>query len=48
MKTDNEEITGFVGSYLAKKLLSLGHEAFGVYRRRADGSMLKSLVEMLS
>jgi GDPmannose 4,6-dehydratase len=39
-------ITGFVGSYLARKLLSLGHEVYGLYRRRADGNVPKRLVEM--
>jgi len=38
-------ITGFVGSYLARKLLSLGHEVYGLYRRRADGNVPKRLVE---
>jgi len=38
-------ITGFVGPYLAKKLLSLGHEVYGLYRKRADGNMPKRLVE---
>jgi len=39
-------ITGFVAPYLAKKLLSLGHEVYGLYRRRADGNVPKRLVEM--
>jgi GDPmannose 4,6-dehydratase len=39
-------ITGFVGSYLAKKLLPLGREVYGLYRRRADGNVSKRLVEM--
>jgi GDPmannose 4,6-dehydratase len=46
MKTLITGITGFVGPYLAKKLLSLGHEVYGLYRRRADGNMPKRLVEI--
>jgi GDPmannose 4,6-dehydratase len=46
MKTLITGITGFVGPYLAKKLLSLGHEVYGLYRRRADGNVSKRLVEM--
>jgi len=38
-------VTGFVGSYLAKKLLDLGFEVFGLARRRADGSNPKHLLE---
>lgn len=30
-------ISGFVGPLLAKKLLSLGYEVYGFYKRRADG-----------
>jgi GDPmannose 4,6-dehydratase len=38
-------ITGFVGSYLAKRLLDLGFEVFGLARRRADGNNPKHLLE---
>jgi GDPmannose 4,6-dehydratase len=38
-------ITGFVGPYLARKLLDLGHEVYGLFRRRADGGMPKRLIE---
>jgi len=38
-------ITGFVGSYLAKKLLNLNYEVYGLYRRRADGIAPKRLIE---
>jgi GDPmannose 4,6-dehydratase len=38
-------ITGFVGPYLGKRLLFLGHEVYGLYRRRADGNTPKRLVE---
>jgi GDPmannose 4,6-dehydratase len=38
-------ITGFAGPYLAKKLLDLGHEVYGLFRRRADGNMPKRLIE---
>jgi len=38
-------ITGFVGPYLARKLLDLGHEVYGLFRRRADGNMPKRLIE---
>jgi GDPmannose 4,6-dehydratase len=38
-------ITGFVAPYLARKLLSLGHEIYGLYRKRAN-STPKRLVEM--
>jgi GDPmannose 4,6-dehydratase len=46
MRTLITGITGFVGPYLAKKLLSLGHEVYGLYRRRADSNVPKRLVEM--
>jgi len=46
MRTLITGITGFVGPYLAKKLLSLDHEVYGLYRRRADDNMPKRLVEM--
>ena len=39
-------ITGFVGSYLAKRLLDLGFEVFGLVRRRANGNLPKRLVEI--
>jgi len=39
-------ITGFVGPYLARKLLDLGHEVYGLFRRRADGNMPKRLIEI--
>jgi GDPmannose 4,6-dehydratase len=35
----------FVGPYLAKKLLSLGYEVYGLFRRRADGNTPRRLVE---
>jgi GDPmannose 4,6-dehydratase len=38
-------ITGFVGPYLARKLLDLGYEVYGLFRRRADGNMPKRLIE---
>jgi len=38
-------ITGFVGSYLAKKLLNLNYEVYGLYRRRTDGTAPKRLIE---
>ena len=38
-------ISGFVGSYLAKKLLDLGAEVYGIIRRRADWSNPNNLVE---
>ena len=38
-------ITGFVGPYLARKLLELGCEVYGLFRRRADGNMPKRLIE---
>jgi GDPmannose 4,6-dehydratase len=39
-------ITGFVGSYLAKRLLDLGFEVYGLFRRRTDGNMPKRLIEI--
>jgi len=38
-------ITGFVGPYLAKRLLNSGFDVFGLYRLRADGSKPKRLAE---
>lgn len=38
-------ITGFVGPYLAKKLIESDIKVFGLYRLRADGSRPKRLVE---
>jgi GDPmannose 4,6-dehydratase len=38
-------VSGFVGSYLAKKLLDLGFEVYGLVRRRSDGSNFKLLIE---
>ena len=38
-------IGGFVGSYLAKYLLSKGARVFGIERRRADGSIPQNIVE---
>jgi GDPmannose 4,6-dehydratase len=38
-------ITGFVGPYLAKKLLEYGYEVYGLVRRRAEGYRYKRLVE---
>jgi GDPmannose 4,6-dehydratase len=38
-------ISGFVGSYLAKKALDLGFDVFGLIRRRADGSSSRLLRE---
>lgn len=38
-------ITGFVGPYLAKKLLDLGCEVYGLVRPRADGTRSKRLME---
>jgi GDPmannose 4,6-dehydratase len=39
-------ITGFVGSYLAKRLLDFGFEVYGLFRRRTDGNMPKRLIEI--
>lgn len=39
-------ITGFVGSHLAHRLLDLGFQVFGLYRRRADGSRPRRLTEL--
>jgi len=38
-------ITGFVGPYLARKLLDLDYEVYGLFRRRADGNVPKRLIE---
>ncbi|WP_457753372.1 GDP-mannose 4,6-dehydratase [Thermococcus sp.] len=38
-------ISGFVGSYLAKYLLDRGANVFGIFRRRADGSFPKNLLD---
>jgi GDPmannose 4,6-dehydratase len=38
-------VTGFVGSYLARRLLEEDCEVYGLFRRKADGGMLKRLVE---
>ena len=38
-------ISGFVGPYLARKLLSLGHEVYGLIRRRATGNKPTRLIE---
>ncbi len=38
-------VTGFVGPHLAKKLLNLGYEVYGLFRRKADGGKPKRLVE---
>ncbi len=39
-------VTGFVGPYLARRLLAMGYEVYGLIRRKADGSRPKRLVEM--
>lgn len=39
-------VTGFVGPYLARKLLDMGYEVYGLFRRRADGNIPKRLAEM--
>jgi len=39
-------ITGFVGPYLARKLLEKNYEVYGLFRKRADGNSPKRLVEM--
>jgi len=39
-------ITGFVGPYLAKKLLDMNYEVYGLLRRRADGNLPKRLLKM--
>jgi GDPmannose 4,6-dehydratase len=36
-------ISGFVGSYMAKKLLDLGAEVYGILRRRADSAVPNNL-----
>jgi GDPmannose 4,6-dehydratase len=36
-------ISGFVGSYMAKRLLNQGTEVYGILRRRADGSVPNNL-----
>jgi len=38
-------VTGFVGPYLAKKLLDLGCKVYGLVRRRADGTKPWRLIE---
>ncbi len=38
-------ITGFVGPYLAKELLNLGYDIYGLFRRKADGSKPRRLLE---
>ena len=38
-------ISGFVGSYLAKKLLNAGAEVYGIIRRRADWSNPQNLID---
>jgi len=38
-------ISGFVGPYLARYLVELGVNVFGLIRRRADGSTPKNLIE---
>ncbi len=38
-------VSGFVGSYLAKELLSRDVEVYGLVRRRADGSKPKNLID---
>jgi len=38
-------ITGFVGPYLAKKLLEYGYEVYGLARRRAEGHNYRRLLE---
>ena len=38
-------ITGFVGPYLAKKLLEYGYDVYGLARRRAEGRNYRRLVE---
>nr|pir GDP-D-mannose dehydratase (gmd-1), authentic frameshift homolog - Archaeoglobus fulgidus [Archaeoglobus fulgidus] len=39
-------VTGFVGSYLAKHLIELGAEVYGIVRRRADWSPPQNLINM--
>lgn len=39
-------ITGFVGPYLARKLIQADYEVYGLYRRRADGSRPERLEQM--
>ncbi|RLE90932.1 MAG: GDP-mannose 4,6 dehydratase [Thermoprotei archaeon] len=39
-------VTGFVGPYLARKLLKLGYEVYGLARRRADHTTPRRLMEM--
>jgi GDP-mannose 4,6-dehydratase len=38
-------ITGFVGPYLAKKLLEYGYDVYGLSRRRAEGRNYRRLIE---
>lgn len=38
-------ISGFVGSYLAKKMVDLGANVHGLVRRRADGVIPKNIVD---
>jgi GDPmannose 4,6-dehydratase len=38
-------ITGFVGPYLARSLLNLDCEVYGLFRRRSDGNMPRRLIE---
>ncbi len=39
-------ITGFVGPYLARKLVASGFEVYGFFRRRADGIQSRMLTEL--
>jgi len=39
-------ITGFVGPYLARRLLDYGYEVYGLVRRRAEGHNYRRLLEM--
>ncbi len=38
-------ISGFVGSYLAERLVKEGAKVYGLIRRRSDGAKPKNLVE---
>jgi GDPmannose 4,6-dehydratase len=38
-------IAGFVGPYLARKLLEKGYDVYGLFRRKSDGGIPKRLVE---
>lgn len=38
-------VSGFVGSYLAKELISMGSNVYGLVRHRSDGSIPKNIID---